>query len=117
MTETRVEGELVVVHAMDQERNHPQPELRRAPETRRRRDEVEVPGVPQPDELMRWVTAAFLAAAALVGLVVLAAILTFALQPPGWLQVVLGVVMAAGAAFFAWLVASALGKDDTPRRR
>lgn len=103
---------------MDHDRNHSQPELGGAspsPGRRERRDDV--PGVPKPDELVRWVTAAFLAGAALLGLVVLAAVLTFALQPPGWIQIVVGVVMAAGAVFFAWLIASALRKDEAQRRR
>ncbi|HEV2756947.1 MAG TPA: hypothetical protein VG318_14365 [Actinomycetota bacterium] len=102
---------------MDQDRNHPQPELRApaAPRPRDRNDEI--PGVPKPDELMRWVAAAFLAGAALLGLLVLASILAFALDPPVWIQVVLGVVMACGAVFFAWLVQSALRKDETQRRR
>lgn len=102
---------------MDQDRNRPQPDLGRSPAPRRRDGRDEIPGVPKPDEVVRWVTAAFLAAAALLGLVVLAAILTFALQPPGWLQIVIGVVMAGGAAFFAWLIASALRKDDPQGRR
>ena len=99
---------------MDQDRNHhAQPgELRRPQGVDR-----SAPGAPQADEVMRWVTAAFVAAAALLGLVVLVAILAFALQPPGWVQMLLGVAMAGGAVFFAWLVASALRKDDTPRQR
>jgi uncharacterized membrane protein len=103
---------------MDQDRNQSQPEFTRAAASSPRRDRSdEIPGVPKPDELMRWVTAAFLAGAALLGLVVLAAVLTFALDPPDWLQIVVGVVMAAGAVFFAWLIASALRKDDSPRSR
>ena len=102
---------------MDQDRNRPQPDMGRAPASRRRDGREEIPGVPRPDEVVRWATAAFLAAAALLGLVVLAAVLTFALEPPAWIQVVIGVVMAAGAAFFAWLIASALRKDDPQGRR
>ncbi|MDQ3915036.1 MAG: hypothetical protein M3323_06840 [Actinomycetota bacterium] len=105
------------MQARDQERNHPQPgDLGRARETRRERED-EAPGIPEPDEIMRWATAAFLAAAALLGLVVLVAILTFALEPPAWVQMVMGVAMAAGAVFFWWLVTSALRKDDAQRRR
>ena len=104
------------MQAMDQDRNHPaSADVRRARGTESGR--AQVPGTPQADEVIRWVTAGFLAAAALLGLVVLVAILTFALQPPGWLQMVLGVLMVAGAVVFAWLVASALRKDDDNLKR
>jgi threonine/homoserine/homoserine lactone efflux protein len=67
---------------------------------------------------MRWVAAGVVAAAALLGLLVLVAMVVYVLQPPGWLQMVLGIAMTAGACFFAWLLASALRKDDRdPRRR
>ena len=101
------------VQAMEGQRNEPQ---RTAPDR--------VPSSPpEPDDVVRWVTAGIVAAAALLGLVVLVTIVVYALQPPGWLQTVLGLAMAAGAVFFAWLLASALRKDDTdatggvPRRR
>ena len=67
---------------------------------------------PESGDVVRWLAAGIVATAALLGLVVLVAIVAYALQPPGWLQMVLGVVMAAGAAVFAWLLASALRKDD-----
>lgn len=74
---------------------------------------------PESDDVVRWVAAGIVAAAALLGLVVLVTIVVYALQPPGWLQTILGLAMAAGAVFFAWLLASALRKDDaeTTRRR
>lgn len=101
------------MQAMEHDRNHAQPnELSRASAR-----ETRVPGAPEPDEVMRWITAGVVAAAALLGLVVLVAIASLALQPPGWVQVILGVLMAAGAVVFAWLVASALRKDDTTTRR
>ena len=71
--------------------------------------------VPATDDVMRWVAAGIVAAAALFGLVVLVAMVFYALQPPGWLQIVLGVVMVVGTVFFAWLLASALRKDDGDR--
>lgn len=102
------------MQAMGQERNDPQ---RTAP--RPVPDNTSV--APEPEDLVRWVTAGIVAAAALLGLAVLVSIIAFALQPPGWLQMVLGVGMVAGAVFFAWLLASALRKDDVdraaPRRR
>lgn len=114
MGEAQLEG-AAHVQAMEQDRNDPQ----RIPP---RRLGEPSSGVPQSDDVMRWVAAGIVAAAALLGLVVLVAMIAYALQPPGWVQMVLGVVMAAGAVVFAWLLASALRKDDddtarTPRRR
>lgn len=111
MGEAQLEG-APRVQAMEQDRNEPQ---RVPPRRLAERSAAE----PQSEDVMRWVAAGIVAAAALLGLVVLVAMIVYALQPPGWLQMVLGVVMAAGAAFFAWLLASALRKDDTeiPERR
>ncbi len=46
-------------------------------------------------------------AAATIGIGILVFLIALALQPPVWLQVVIGVTLAAGAAIFTWLVASA----------
>lgn len=59
--------------------------------------------------LARWVVAGLLAGAALIGIVILLFVVSFALQPPEWVQVVLGVALAMGAAVFTWLLASAFG--------
>ncbi|MBA2427769.1 MAG: hypothetical protein H0V60_11900 [Actinobacteria bacterium] len=58
--------------------------------------------------MMRWVVGAAVAAVALLGLLIIVALVAVALQPPDWAQTLLGAVMAFGAASFAWLVASAL---------
>ncbi|MDQ4124486.1 MAG: hypothetical protein M3134_02650 [Actinomycetota bacterium] len=110
MGEAELEG-APSVQAMEEHRNEPQrsaaPGLAdRAPA-----------GAPEPDDVVRWVTAGIVAAAALLGLAVLVTIVVYALQPPGWLQTVLGLAMAAGAVFFAWLLASALRKDDADGAR
>jgi hypothetical protein len=101
------------VQAMEHDRNDPE---RARP--RRIGDRAPV-DAPEPDDVVRWVAAGVVAAAALLGLLILVAIVAYALQPPGWLQMVLGVAMAAGAAVFAWLLAAALRKDPSapPRRR
>lgn len=114
MGEAQLEGALRV-QAMEQDRNDPQ-------RIHPRRLSDATPAAPESDDVIRWVAAGVVAAAALLGLVVLVAMIAYALQPPGWLQMVLGVAMAAGACFFAWLLASALRKDDadprgTQRRR
>lgn len=102
-------GEAVVegaprVQAMEQDRNDPGGNPPRR-----------LPDAPEPDDVMRWVAAGIVAAAALLGLLVLVAMIFYALQPPGWLQIVLGVAMVGGTVFFAWLLASALRKDDADR--
>lgn len=94
------------MQAMEQNRNDPKRlEPRRLPE----RGPLDAP---ESGDVMRWIAAGIVATAALLGLVVLVAYVVYVLQPPGWLQMVLGVVMAAGAAVFAWLLASALRDDD-----
>lgn len=71
---------------------------------------------PLPPELS-WTLGCLLAAAALVGLVILALLVALALQPPRWVQVAVGAGLAAGGALFAWLVAAALGRGERPRLR
>lgn len=71
---------------------------------------------PLPPELS-WTLGCLLSAAALVGLVILVLLVALALQPPRWLQVTAGVLLAGGGALFAWLVAAALGRGSGPRLR
>ena len=100
----------VRVQAMEQNRDDPQRiEPRSLPDRR-------PSGTPESDDVMRWVAAGIVSAAALLGLVVLVAFVAYWLQPPRWLQIVLGVAMAAGTAVFAWLLATALRKDDASDR-
>jgi hypothetical protein len=94
------------VQAMEQDRNEPK---RIEPRGVGERGPLDAP---ESGDVVRWIAAGIVATAALLGLVVLVVLVAYALQPPGWLQMVLGVVMAAGAAVFAWLLASALRKDD-----
>ena len=46
-------------------------------------------------------------AAATIGIVILVFLIALALQPPAWVQIVVGVGLALGATVFTWLVASA----------
>jgi hypothetical protein len=50
------------------------------------------------------------AAAALVGVLALVFLVALLLQPPAWVQVVLGVGLGAGGLVLAWLVAAALDR-------
>ena len=55
-------------------------------------------------------------AAATIGIVILVFLIALALQPPAWVQIVIGVGLALGATVFTWLVASAWtpsGDDET----
>jgi threonine/homoserine/homoserine lactone efflux protein len=69
------------------------------------------------DSAVQWGVGCLVAAAALVGVVLMVLLLAFYLQPPTWVQVVLGVVLAVGGALLAWLVATALGRSQGESRR
>lgn len=69
--------------------------------------DVAVPAA-APEAVRRWAIAFLVAGAALLGGVILIALIALALQPPVWIQVLLGVMLAFGTAAFAWLVATAL---------
>lgn len=64
---------------------------------------------PLPAEL-RWTVGCLVATLATVGVLILVALVALALEPPTWVQVLLGVGLAVGGAVFAWLIASALGQ-------
>lgn len=63
---------------------------------------------------IRWTFGCLVGAAALVGAVILVLLVTLALQPPEWVQVLVGIALVAGGAALAWLVASALGRSRPP---
>ncbi len=64
---------------------------------------------------LRYGLGCLVSGAALVGVIVLILVLFFVLSPPGWVQDVVGVLLAIGGAGFAWLVARSLGGAQTPR--
>lgn len=70
----------------------------------------------EPD-LFRWFVALAVGGAATIGVVILVFLVSLALQPPPWVQVVLGVVLAVGAAIFTWLVAKAWPSRESSRER
>jgi membrane protein implicated in regulation of membrane protease activity len=55
------------------------------------------------------------ASAATLGVVILVFIVAVALQPPVWVQITVGIVLAIGATVLAWLVASAVGQAKNDR--
>ena len=60
---------------------------------------------------VRWGLGCFLGAIAMIGTVILVGIIVFALNPPGWVQVVLGIGLILIGGAIAWLVAAALAKS------
>lgn len=68
------------------------------------------------EQAARWIIAALIACVALIGIVLLVAAVVVALNPPLWMGVVVGTVLAVGAAAFAWLVASALASRSDDER-
>lgn len=65
---------------------------------------------------VRWGVGCLTALTAVVGLMILVFLVAIALEPPDWLQVLMGIGLVAGGAALAWLVATALGRGkDDPR--
>ena len=64
------------------------------------------------DSMLRWGLASLVAAVALAGLLILAAVVAVALEPPDWVQLAIGVLLAVGSAALAWLIASAVRSRD-----
>jgi protein-S-isoprenylcysteine O-methyltransferase Ste14 len=64
---------------------------------------------------MRWVIGVVVGLTATVGLMILAAVVSFALEPPEWLQIVVGILLVGVGCLLSWLVASALGQRDRTR--
>ena len=64
---------------------------------------------PLPPEV-RWTVGCLLATLSTIGVLILVALVAIALEPPTWVQVLLGAGLAVGGAVFAWLIASALGQ-------
>jgi protein-S-isoprenylcysteine O-methyltransferase Ste14 len=63
---------------------------------------------------VRWTLGCLIAAAAMVGLLILVLLVAIAFEPPQWIQVMLGAFLALGGALLAWLVAAALGASKEP---
>lgn len=65
---------------------------------------------------LRWGLGCLIGMASMVGLLILALLVAIALQPPTWLQVIIGLVLVIAGAALGWLVVSALdsGRKSNP---
>lgn len=59
----------------------------------------------------RWTVGCLVGSLAIAGSLILVTLVAIALQPPQWVQVVVGVGLALGGALLAWLIAIALGQS------
>lgn len=62
---------------------------------------------------MRWTVSLLVGLASMVGLLILVVLVSLALEPPTWLQVVLGVALVVGGGAMGWVVYLALGSTDS----
>ena len=63
----------------------------------------------------RWAVGCLISGTATAGLLILVFELALALQPPTWMQIVIGSALAVGGAILAWTIASALGRAGDRR--
>ena len=68
---------------------------------------------------IQWGIGCLVGGAALTGALILVLLVSFAAQPPAWLQIVLGVALVGGALCLSWLFSSALrrSREAVPPRR
>lgn len=64
---------------------------------------------------VRWTLGCLVGAAAMIGTLILVLLVAFALRPPVWMQVMLGIGLAIGGGALSWLVVSALGEARATR--
>lgn len=57
---------------------------------------------------VQWGVGCLLGLTAMVGLVIIALLIALAVQPPDWVQIIVGIGLVLGGAALAWLVAAAL---------
>ena len=62
-----------------------------------------------------WLVGCAVGGAAMTGIVIFVFLLALALQPPAWVQILIGGLLALGGAVFAWLIASAWRSRERAR--
>lgn len=83
------------------------------------RRERPVPSEPDMRAGLQWGLGCLVGGAALIGAVILVLLVAILVQPPAWLQIVLGVALVGGSVCLAWLFTSALrrSEEQAPARR
>ena len=73
---------------------------------------------PEHRELaFQWGIGCLVGTVALVGVFLLSLVFALVVQPPPWVQVVLALLLIAGAGALGWLVATAVGRARAEQRR
>ena len=71
----------------------------------------------QGPDVIRWGVGCALGSVALIGVAILVFLVSLALQPPTWVQIVLGIVLTLGAAVFTWLIVAAQKSSRAVKER
>lgn len=61
----------------------------------------------------RWTFGCLVGAAAMIGTLTLVALVAFLLEPPQWVNILLGLALVAGGGALTWLVVTALAQSKT----
>lgn len=79
------------------------------------RQHQQAPVEPDLKTGIQWGIGCLVGAAALIGAGILVLLVSIAVEPPAWLQIVLGVALVGGAICFAWLFTMALRRSQDER--
>lgn len=60
----------------------------------------------------RWAVSIAVGVLSMVGMLILVVLVALALEPPTWVQILLGVALVAGGLLMTFLVSSALSSED-----
>lgn len=81
------------------------------------RREEKAPVEPDLRTSLQWGLGCLVGGAALGGTVILVFLVAIAVQPPVWVQIVIGLVLVAGSIVLAWLYTSALRRSEESSSR
>ncbi|MFN2593830.1 MAG: hypothetical protein ABR579_02945 [Actinomycetota bacterium] len=65
----------------------------------------------------RWAISIAVGVLSLVGMLILVVLVSLALEPPTWVQILLGIGLVAGSLFMTFLVSTALSRDERTEQR
>jgi Flp pilus assembly protein TadB len=78
---------------------------------------TDAPTQPDIQAGLQWGIGCLVGGAALVGALILVLLVSIAVQPPAWVQIVLGVALVGGAISLSWLFTSALRRSQQASSR